>query len=352
MSAPPSISIVGFAACTSLGYSLESSLAAMGAGLSNFTNTKVPNEFGHPVVAGPLVDPDAPRGERLAALVRHGLNDVRALLSPLGVESLPLLIGIPSDLSSDERDLLEMALREAPSPIAAVAWFPQGRASTFAALASAMEVVGRQSARFVLVAGVDSLCAPAQVYSLVQAGRVLSPLTEGTIPGEAAAFALIARADDPVVDTATSVRLEAVALQRAVTPFTQAQVVSGDALAAVFRALRRGGAQRVHRVIAAHSGEGYFGRSFAHAYLREIEVMPEPLTVELIADRLGDVGAAAGILGLAFGVYLMVQDGPDGPRRALAYSESDSGETGAAILDGAPTSWRRPVVIDGNDSRR
>ena len=79
MSAPPSISIVGFAACTSLGYSLESSLAAMGAGLSNFTNTKVPNEFGHPVVAGPLVDPDAPRGERLAALVRHGLNDVRAL---------------------------------------------------------------------------------------------------------------------------------------------------------------------------------------------------------------------------------------------------------------------------------
>jgi 3-oxoacyl-[acyl-carrier-protein] synthase-1 len=352
MTAPSSVSIVGFAACTSLGYSLESTLAAMGAGLSNFTDTTVPNEFGHAAVAASLVETNAPRGERLATLLSHGLDDTRPLMSRHGLRNVPLLIGVPSDLSPDEQELVRAALRDKDSPIGDIAWFPHGRASTFAALAAAMDIVGRQAHRSVLVVGVDSLCAPAQVYSLVQAGRVLSPLTEGTIPGEAAAFALLARADDPIADPATSVRLEAVVVERATTPFTQARVVSGDGLAAAFRTLRSGGATRVHRVIGAHSGEGYFGRSFAHAYLREVEVMPEPLTVELIADRVGDVGAAAGILGLAFGVYLMIQDGRAGVSRALVYSESDTGEVGAAILDGAPTSWQRASVLPGTDPGR
>src|SRR5262249_52266105 len=64
------VGIVGFGACTSLGYSLESSLAAMGAGLNNFTDTAIPNEFGHATVAASLIDPRVPRGERLVALFR------------------------------------------------------------------------------------------------------------------------------------------------------------------------------------------------------------------------------------------------------------------------------------------
>ena len=345
------VAIVGFAACTSLGYSLESSLAAMGAGLNNFTNTTVPNEFGHAVVAASLVDGDAPRGERLVTLFRHGLVDAHRLLSRHGLSNLPALIGVPSDLSVDEKEMLRAALEEKPSPIGETAWYPYGRASTFAALAAGMDLIGRRSHRLVLVAGVDSLCAPAGVSSLVTAGRVLSPFTEGTIPGEAAAFALLARADDPIVDPATSVCVEAVAVERAATPFTRTRVVSADALTAAFRELRAGGARRVHRVVAAHSGEGYFGRSFAYAYLRELEVMPEPLTFESIADRVGDVGAAAGILGLAFSVYLMVEDARDGVGRVLAYSESDTGEVGAAILDGAPTSWQRAAVLQGTSPR-
>ena len=176
---------------------------------------------------------------------------------------------------------------------------------------------------------------------------MLSPLTEGTIPGEAAAFALLGRSDDPAVDPRTSVRVEAVVLQRAQTPIVEAQMVSADGLTGVFRHLRAEGATRVHRIVAAHSGEGYFGRSFGHAYLREIELMPEPLDVELIADRVGDVGAASGILGLAYGMYLMVRHADQKRPRTLTYSESDTGELGAAIIDGTPTSWRRAVARQG-----
>ena len=179
------------------------------------------------------------------------------------------------------------------------------------------------------------------VHRLVQFERVLGPHTEGTIPGEAAVFALLARTDDPAANAATAVVLEAVAQHRAPVPFTERDRVSGDALATVFPSFRERGSRRVDRVIAAHSGEGYFGRSFAHAYLREVDVMPEPLEVELIADCVGDVGAAAGMLGLAFAMYRMVTDPRSSHGRALVYSESDTGEVGAAIIDGAPTSWAR-----------
>jgi hypothetical protein len=345
MTETSSVSIAGFAASTSLGYSLEPTLAAMGTGLTNFTESGVPNEFGHAAITASLVDANAPRGERLAMLLRHGLDDARSILPDEGVGALPLLVGVPSDLSPEERELVAAVLAEYSPFVGDVHLLPQGRASAFAALATAKRLVASGARRLVLVGGVDSLCAPAQVYALVQAGRVLSPLTEGMVPGEAAAFALLARTDDPIVDPATAVRLESVALERGATSFLQARVVSSDALAASFRTLRSGGSRRVHRVIGAHSGEGYFGRSFAHAYLRQLEVMPEPLDVELIADRVGDVGAAAGILGLAFGVYLMAEDGRDEGGRALVYSESDTGEVGAAIVDGMPRSWHRPATL-------
>jgi 3-oxoacyl-[acyl-carrier-protein] synthase I len=340
-----SVSIVGFAGCTSLGYSLGSTLAAMGASLSNFTDTGLKNPFGTSVMAASLINRDVPRIERLRALAAIGLIDLHALLAALGVQYAPLMVGLPSDIDDEEQAALREELRESPIGRPEAAWFPFGRASTFAALAGASELLERGAHKFIVVGGIDSLCAPDTVQRLVDAERVLGPHTEGTIPGEAAVFALLAKADDPAADPATSVLLEAVTQHRALVPFTHMDRVSGDALAAAFRSFRERGSHRVERVIAAHSGEGYFGHSFAHAYLREVDVMPEPLEVELIADCVGDVGAAAGTLGLAFGMYRMVTDPRSARGRALVYSESDTGELGAAIIDGAPTSWERRAAV-------
>jgi 3-oxoacyl-[acyl-carrier-protein] synthase I len=343
MKSPTSVSIVGFGACTSLGYSLESTLAAMGAGLTNFAEMSVPDELGQPTVGGWLIDPELPRARRLAALLQLGLEDLDRLLPRGRVAELPVFVGVASDLTTEEKDGVRRAAREQQLP-ASTKWYPYGRASTFAAMAAARDVVLQGSHPLALVAGIDSLCAPETVAALVAAGRVIGPFTEGTIPGEAAAFALLGRADDPVVDAATVVDLESVAVTRGQVPFSEAQMVTADGLTAAFRTFREQGTSRVHRIVAAHSGEGYFGRSFAHAYLREVEIMPEPLTVELTADRVGDVGAAAGVLGLAFCAYWMADDRRPGRSRALTYSESDTGEIGAAILDGAPLAWQRSSV--------
>jgi 3-oxoacyl-[acyl-carrier-protein] synthase-1 len=311
----------------------------MGSGLSNFSDTGLTTVFGTPVTAASLLDPDVRRIDRLTALATLGLRDLQTLLERVGVDRVPLMIGVASDLDEDERRGMRNHLVDAPGVLTNPAWYPYGRASTFAALDHAARLVADGSHRFIAVAGIDSLCAPDSVQRLLHLRRILGPHTEGTIPGEAAVFALVSRADDPAANSAHSVLLEAVAERRAAVPFTEVTRVSGDDLAALFRSFRERGLPRSDRVIAAHSGEGYFGRSFAYAYLREMEVMPEPLEVELIADCVGDVGAAAGTLGLAFAIYRMATQ-PRGTRgRALVYSESDTGELGAAIIDGAPTSW-------------
>jgi 3-oxoacyl-[acyl-carrier-protein] synthase-1 len=249
------------------------------------------------------------------------------------------MLGVPTDLDDDERAVLLEELGDSSTIQPQAIWFPYGRASTFAALAHASTLIERRAHRSIIVGGIDSLCGPHTVHRLVQFGRVLGPHTEGTIPGEAAVFTLLTAADDSLTDPSNTVRLEAIAHHRSAVPFTQRDRVSADDLAAVFRTLRQQGVARVERVIAAHSGEGYFGQSFAHAYLRELDIMPEPLEVELIADCVGDVGAAAGPLGLAFATYRMATEPRNVGQRALVYSESDTGEVGAAIIDGMPRSW-------------
>ena len=119
-----------------------------------------------PEFAASLIDGDGPRSTRLAALLRHGLDDVRSLLGPVGQRTLPVMIGVPADLAADEQALVRAALQDAPFVAGEPAWFPQGRASAFAAVAAAMDLLRRRSHRFVLVAGVDSLCAPAQISAL------------------------------------------------------------------------------------------------------------------------------------------------------------------------------------------
>jgi 3-oxoacyl-[acyl-carrier-protein] synthase-1 len=333
------VSIAGFAGCTSLGYSLAATLPAMGAGLSNFADSGIMNLHGTVATTGALLEPELPRIERLAALARVGLVDLRALLQTLAVDHAPFMIGVAPDLSGEEQAALEQELRDSDLVRPTVAWYRYGRASSLLALAHAVDLVGRRAHRLIVVGGIDSLCARDTVRALVHAQRVLGPYVEGTIPAEAAVFALVARSDDPVINQSTAVGVDAVVQRKAAVPYLIADRVSGDGLASTFRRLRETGARQVDRVVAAHSGEGYFSRSFAYAYLREVEIMPEPLRVDLTADCVGDIGAATGMLALAFGAYLMVSEPNGADNRVLAYTESDTGEIGAAVIEGAPISW-------------
>jgi 3-oxoacyl-[acyl-carrier-protein] synthase-1 len=336
-----SITVVGSAASTSVGYTLEPALAAMGANLANFTEATVRGPTGAPVTIAPLplLTPEMPRGDRLVALLELALEDLDGLIAPFELGDLPIVLGVATDLETEEAARLKATLDRARVVRPADPWaFPFGRASGFAAIRAAAKLITAGEVPLIVVGAVDSLCAPDTLRKLVQQKRILGPGTEGTIPGEAAAMTLLTNDKHPAASVATALRLEALALRRAATPFLGVNAIDAEALTATFKQLRESGAAPVDRVIAAHSGEGYFGRSFAHAYLRQTELMPEPLEVEITAERLGDTGAASALLGIAFASYVMAREADR--RRVLVYTESDSGEIGAAILEGRPT-WRR-----------
>jgi len=350
--------ILGFAAATPVGYALEPTLAAMGANLSHISASPVRTLDGEPAPVSCLLDPAMPRAERFARLFEHGLADLRALLSAHGIESAPLLLGLPAGLDSAARADIVAVQHGAGFRTPDDALFAYGRASAFAALAHALPLLQQRQHRCVIVGGLDSLCAPASVEALVHARRVLEPFTEGTIPGEAASFVALLQPDDAAVDPDHALWLDGVAVARG-SGFEAAERVEAEGLTRVLHRLAKtageadaeadGEARRVHRVVAAHSGEGYFGRSFSLACLRAVDLMPEPLEVTLTADRVGDVGAASGALGMAFAAYLMVRElqSRPGPRRALVYTESDGGEVGAAVLHGRPRTWKRTGLSSG-----
>lgn len=341
--------ILGFAAATPLGYSLEATLAAMGADLSVFSDSPARALSGEPAPASCLIDPTLPAAERLVRLFAHGLADLLALLGPLGIERPPVLLGMPAHLDAGTLARLDTLLHDRGLDAPANARFAYGRASTFAAMSHAVKLLHGGGHPCVVVGGVDSLCAPATIEALAHARRVLEPFTEGTVPGEAATFVVLAPADAPALDPDRGLWLEDVAVGRGPS-FLEATTVNADALTQVLHRLAGNSAGRAHRVVAAHSGEGYFARSFSLACLRAVDLMPEPLQVALTADKVGDIGAAAGPLGLAFAAYQMANDlrQEPAPRRAIVYTESDGGEVGAALLHGQPRSWRRASLLQGD----
>src|SRR5262245_19308029 len=138
MSTAARISIAGFAGCTPLGYSLAPTLAAMGAGLSNFSDTQLKTPFGTAVMAASLLDRDIPRILRLRGLLALALIDLRELLAAAGVQEAPLMLGVPSDLEGDEKVAIKEEFSSRATFRSEITWFPHGRASAFAALAGAM----------------------------------------------------------------------------------------------------------------------------------------------------------------------------------------------------------------------
>jgi hypothetical protein len=125
-----------------------------------------------------------------------------------------------------------------------------------------------------------------------------------------------------------------VARARDSKPFDGAAPASAAGLTEVFASLRARWDGRVGEVVAAQSTERFWATELSTAYLRNIELMPEPMRVRHLANVLGDCGAAAFTLGVSWALSDFDDDrhGREGARSALVVSSSDAGLVGAALL--------------------
>jgi len=347
---PEELAVLGLGLCTPLGLSARTTQVEMAAGTVRFFETDVPDAAGEPTRASllTLLEPGMSRTERMASLAVTALEDCLRDVASLGLERLPLLLALPEPGSGapfDTNELLEaldaiagpVRLESSPDTL-----YPEGRAGVFHALADAARMLKARRASVVLVGGVDSLCDRESLAHHVRTGRSLGPTTrDGILPGEGAGFVLLASSTLPGLrrlGRGLAGWVVGCALAHEPHSFLQREPNLAEGLTDAFRQLRRhpvAGSRRVEHVLSCQTGESFWAQEFTYAYLRNAALMPEPLTTTLVAETLGDVGAAAGVIQLGRALHLMKKLKPvnDNPPRLLIYGCADSGPIGACVVE-------------------
>jgi 3-oxoacyl-[acyl-carrier-protein] synthase-1 len=321
----------------------------MAAGTVRFFETDVLDATGEPVRASvlKLLDPNLSRTERMVSLAVTALQEALKGVAPPGVDHLPLLLALPEPGSGVPFDLevVREKLNGAAAPvrlgISKDAFFYEGRAGFFRALAEAFLLLKSRRAAWVLVGGVDSMCDHQSLAHHARTGRSLGPgMPDGILPGEGAGFILLTSAE-----TSRQRRLKAqgwvvgCALAHEPHSFLQRKPNMAEGLTEAFCQLRlhpMAGTHRVDHILSCQTGESFWAQEFNYAYLRNAPLMPEPLTMNQVAESLGDVGAAAGAIQFGSALHLLskLEKTSGEIARILVYGCADAGHVGACIVEG------------------
>lgn len=338
--------VVGLGLCTPVGTSRHLTLASLRAGLVRFAETEVLDPLGAPVRASRLglLDTALSRTERMVALSRQALEGVRHVLTAQSRGPVPLYLGLPEPgvgAEVEQEALVAALMAEAGERLKVVKVYAAGRAAFFEALSSAQaDLRTGHAGALALVGAVDSLGDMASLEALAAARLHLGRQNpDGRIPGEAAGFVALAR---PGAPKALGLEPLGVLLGTALAveprPFTRREPSLAEGLTEALQVLRRdsvAGARRVDGVLACQPGESFWGTEFSRAYLRNADLMPEPLRVGVAGEGLGDAGAGAGPAMLGVALHRARWRG-GGQRRTLVYGCSDGGRVGACVVEMSP----------------
>ncbi len=206
------------------------------------------------------------------------------------------------------------------------AFFGGGHVAYLRALSAATEAVSRRQAAWALVGAADSLCAPEALERFLQAERVKTDQRPvGFMPGEAAAFALVAREGE-------GPKVRRVALTSAEGDGT-APPDGRALLAAALEALGPEPAGSAPWLVSDHDGEerraaelGYLQHRLVTADRRLADA-----PVWFPAVGFGNTGAASGAVALCVATRAL-QRGYAPSTSALLLSQSDGVARGAVQL--------------------
>jgi 3-oxoacyl-[acyl-carrier-protein] synthase-1 len=342
---------------TPVGLSARQTAASVRTGIGRLAESYVTDRFGQPMVMGlvdqrqlpPLVedldDPDDERlllSQRQERLVRLAGPALREALVAAG-DPVPLLLGIP-ERRAEERDPIGAEMIDLLSVQTGMAFdracsrtFAVGRAAGLVALDEGLSLLDRGRVGAVLVGAVDSYLDIGLLEALDGEGRLRTgEISDGFVPGEGAAFLLIAPArSGRRVGNPPVARIEGVGRGREPGHLYSDQPHRGEGLPLAFRALfdpaaRRAPVVKVGCVYAGLNGESFWAKEWGVAQIRCFDHLAEPLRVEHPADGMGDAGAAMGLIMVALGALDLARGRIDGD--CLVWCASDREERVAALL--------------------
>ncbi|MCY1041608.1 hypothetical protein OV208_09815 [Corallococcus sp. bb12-1] len=339
------VEVVAVGARTPVGYTAESSAAAVRAGISRYAEYPFLSAQGEPVVVASdgLLDRKLEGRERLAPLLESVLGQVEEKLGPDVVQGcrIRLLLALPEarpGFSEDDAVWIASAMKarfrgmDAHTNVMTI-----GRGHAGAMLA--IEQVARESSNgrdaLFLVAGADSYHHAETFIWLERGRRFAQPgVRGGFTPGEGAGCLALMSAG-----LRRRLRLPRLAVVRGVSTAQErqlrdsstgsfgvgmAQAVEG-AMAGLD--LPREGIDDLYTDI---NGERYRSEEWGFAALRTPSVW-KSAGYRAPSDCWGDVGAASGVLGGILAVRAFARGYARGPR-AMVLAGSDGGLRGALAL--------------------
>jgi 3-oxoacyl-[acyl-carrier-protein] synthase-1 len=354
-SEPPGAVVAGIGVVTAVGLSAAETAASVRARMTRFSQTAIRDRRFEPVTLAVLPD-DAlpPLAEEVAG--RHGLTSrmrrmLRLATPALGevVAAIPshaprpgLILSLPETETTipfdGPRFLAALGTQSGGAFDAAYSAAPAtGRAGGLAAIEQAAALVRDGGVPFMLAGGVDTYRDLYVLATLDREERLASSANlDGFIPGEGAAFVLVA---NPI-----SARRFGLPVLAALSPaglgfepghLGAAEPYRGDGLTATVRALLAHAPppSPIAEVHSSMNGEGHWAKEWSVAYLRNRGAFTEDVRIHHAADCHGDLGAASGPAMVAMATLGLRGGYRKSP--VLVYASSDLGPR-AALLVSAP----------------
>lgn len=329
------LEIRGYGAVTAVGLSAAQTCAAIRAGIKRFS----------PIEAAVLDDDEPQIGARVSADPRLRASECEWLLNlaaralrecQLGPD-VGLIWQLPEPHRGHPLSMLDDA--ELLARLATLLGHPlsqhsrvlrNGAAGVVEGLGLASDLIGEAKLERCVIGGADSLLRKPDLDRLAINQRL-----QGLVPGEGAAFVLVARS---APDSAT----ERVTIRGLGLGYEQATVLAGqrsvgDAFVSAFESATQAASvpeSEVAFVVSNHNGERYDAWESSHANARCYRTRRERLPVIWPAASTGEIGVAGGALALLVAAVALEQAYGAGPTAAI-HVRSDSDLRGVAILAAA-----------------
>lgn len=276
----------------------------------------------NPEVDGLWLDDRHRRTLRLAA---HALQQVAAQAGDLA--RIPMLLALPESAGAPPPNGLLPALQKQSGVVfdeRRSRLLPNGRAGALLALEQAAPLFD-QGAEYVMVGGADTCSDSRWLDRLESEGRLLTRRSlDGFVPGEGAAFVLLAPAQRRPPAGAAAGAITVVASASAEEPehlYAQGPA-TGEGLANCFENLRAVPVSQppVRSIWAGFNGEGFWAKEWGVARLRHADLFDPSADIQHPADCYGDLGAATGAMLMVLAERALAAGGPS---PALVFASSD-----------------------------
>lgn len=334
--------VAGLGAQTAVGMTAPASAAAVRAGIARIS--KHPFLFaddGEPflVARASYLEMDLVGAARLAALAGPAAAEALEPMAGLAAWGLtiPIYLGLPAprpgrpmDVAAAVADRVRTEIVHAGALPGKIRVIEKGHSAGTMAIQSAWEAVRSGSVDLALAGGVDSYLE-RETMAWLQSNRQIHGADDnpwGLIPGEAAAFCLLAswRIAGRLSKQA-AIELLVAATARETKLIKTDAVCLGEGMTALFSALAAGlppGLQ-ADELVCDMNGEPYRADEFGFAVLRSGEIFRDASKFRSPASSWGDVGAASGPLFLLLSDAAVRRHYSAGPVWA-SFTSSESGE--------------------------